>query len=1160
MGECECGDSFIAFSRARSDDDTTNGMRRNASSNVDYASSDDDDADELVVDESLFATPIGWNPEGSFIDASPSSSVATTPTPMSERIRAMERLTSGETRTKPTTSGGSIGSGNARRAAVFERERGSVETATPPAPSFASGGSVRRGATLASVSSKSSVERVCDEVDAVKMRLFEASSMQVKTLEGYKEVLDAAKSLDLGASIARGVVERVDEAKTDARARIERILRRARAEVDTLRKTRVSRAGVLTGKLESVRKEMRELRSSGGGGGGGGARRGGASNEQKVFLTGVASSSSSKHANYSTRTANARQRERFRVLHEEHSALLKRIAFEELRHGAQMMRALKTAANDASMIRNGPTVRHAFDALRAHAAACAPRTRSVNEACNKFVVINRRRTLRATVRAWRREARDQSLMKTCSSIHNARVASAALHHWELFAMKRFWKRKANELAERYACGRQVIAMFYSWLRETRRAKERRIAVRARMFGMSVPEAQRAVHHEVKFTAHDASKAMKSERDDFYRVHCLGSALRSEVVSSRKVIKVLEGMRRFSADDADVYWASSDDALLRGSGAMRKHLDVGLRGGSKRSTDDKLSEYRDDFAASKTAASMENMKLEVETEPDVEALSAHAYELTQSHQRALAEAREATRQCTLLRRQTHEMSLAASRLIANAESRANAAAQGANDALAAANQAEYECITADEEAHRAEKLADELAESWRDEEAVTAALRRATDAARKAVKLSSAHVAAAKVAERASEIAEEHREAFKLVKAQADEDINALRARVLEAESEVMTKAQSEREAKLAAVDAMKRVSAITGRSVAIVFSGRGLFRRRDDANTVYSPGKSLDAEEKERQRRRLTWASFRDESDDDEDAQVDFCGVSLKPGDWRTLSQCATQAHAKTLAYKTLRGFKMNVAWRRRQREAAQLAFISRVFNAWAQFAHVTQTRRKRIESVVDDVLREEREHKLRVYMQCFQKHAKWRRARCDELKLSLRRVVTPTIRENFETWRTHVAQANLFRRVMNRAISAWRVRLARPSHASSFYRLYDAFTAWRAVARTHRESQRHINTAIEYHRVTLALKTIRAWRSITARLVRNREYATTAFVDRTRRTLRARVFARWRIETIRSRARAAFLESYYRRLALRALLVWRAVARANAPNRYIVKGIRAPA
>ena len=1133
-------------------------MRRNASI-VDYAT-DDDDADELVVDESLFATPIGWNPEGSFIDASPSS-VVTTPTPVSERIRAMERLTSGgETRTKPTSSGGSIGSGNARRAAVFERERGSVETATPPAPSFASGGSVRRGATLASVSSastlkSSSVERVLKDVDAVKMRLFEASSMQVKTLEGYKEVLDAAKSLDLGAAIARGVVERVDEAKTDAHARISRILRRAGAEVDKLRKTRESRAVVLTGKLELVRKEMRELRSSGGGGG---ARRGGASTEQKVFLTGVASSSSSKHANYSTRTANARQRERLRVLHEEHSALLKRIAFEELRHRAQMMCALKTAANDASMIRNGPTIRHAFDALRAHAAACAPRTRSVNEACSKFVVINRRRTLRATMRAWRREARDQSLMKTCSSIHNARVASAALHHWELFAMKRFWKRKANELAERYACGRQVIAMFYSWLRETRRAKERRIAVRARMFGMSVPEAQRAVHHEVKFTAHDASKAMKSERDDFYRAHCLGSALRSEVVSSRKVIKVLEGMRRFSADDADVYWASSDDALLRGSGAMRKHLDVGLRGGSKRSTDEKLSEYRDDFVASKTAASMENMKLEVETEPDVETLSAHAYELTQSHQRALAEAREATRQCTLLRRQTHEMSLAASRLIANAESRANAAAQGANDALAAANQAEYECITADEEAHRAEKLADELAESWQDEEAVTAALRRATEAARKAVKLSSAHVAAAKVAERASEIAEEHREAFKLVKAQADEDMNALRARVLEAESEVMTKAQSERKAKLAAVDAMKLVSAITGQSVATAFSGQGLFRRRDDANTVYSPGKSLSAEEKERQRRRLTWASFGDESDDDEDVQVEFCGVSLKPGDWRTLAQCATQAHAKTLAYKTLRGFKMNVAWRCRQREAAQLAFISRVFNAWAQFAHVTQTRRKRIESVVDDVLREEREHKLRVYMQCFQKHARWRRARCEELKLSLRRVVTPTIRENFHTWRTHVAQANLFRRVMNRAISAWRVRLARPSHASSFYRLYDAFTAWRAVARNHRESQRRINTAIEYHRVTLTLKTIRAWRSITAQLVRNREYATTAFVDRTRRKRRASVFARWRIETIRSRARAAFLESYYRRLALRALLVWRAFARANASKRYIVKGIRA--
>jgi len=1125
-------------------------MRRNAS-NVDYRDApngddDDDDDDELVVDESLFATPVGWNPEGSFVvDASPSSVTTGTPTSVSARIRAMERLTSGEREPKPTSTGSS-GSVSARRAAILERERGSVETATPPAPSFSSGGRVERGSTLASTSS---VERVLEGVDAVKMRLFEASSMQVKTLEGYKEVLDAAKSLDFGASIAQGVVERIDEAKTDARARIERILRGARAEVDKVRKTRESQAAILKSKLSSVRKEMRDLRSSGG------ARRGGTS-EQKVFLTGVASSSTSKHANYSTRTENARQRERLRVLHEEHSVLLKRIAFEELHRRAQMTRALKTAANDASMIRNGPTVRHAFDALRAHAAVCAPRTRSVKEACNKFVVMNRRRTLRATVRAWRREARDQSLMKTCSSIHNARVASAALHHWELFAMKRFWKRKANELAERYACGRQVITTFYSWLRETRRAKERRIAVRARMFGMSVPEAQRAVHHEVQFTAHDASKMMKSGRDDFYRAHCLGSALRSEVISSRKVIQVLEGMRRFSADDADVYWASSDDALLRGSGAMRKHLDVGLQRRSKRSTDDKLSEYRDDFAASKTAASMENMKLEVESEPDVETLSAHAYELTQSHQRALAEAREATLQCTLLRKQTHEMSLAASRLIANAESRANAAVQGANDALAAANQAEYECMIADEEAHRTEKLADELAESWQDEEAVTAALRRATEAARKAVKLSSAHVAAAKVAERAAEIAEEHREAFKLVKAQADEDINALRARVLEAESEVMTKAQSEREAKIVAVDAMKRVSAITGQSVATVFSVRGLFSRSDDANTVYSPGKSLSAEQKERQRRRLTWASFGDDSDDDEGAQVDFCGISLIPGDWRTLAQCATQAHAKTLAYKTLRGFKVNVAWRRRQREAAQLAFISRVFNAWAQFAHVTQTRRKRIESVVDDILREEREHKLRVYMQCFQAHAKWRRARCEELKLSLRRVVTPAIRENFETWRTHVEHANLFRRVMNRAISAWRVRLARPSHVSSFYRLYDCFSAWRSVARTHRESQRRINTAIEYHRVTLALKTISAWRSITARLVRNRDYATTEFVAQSRRALRARVFRVWRIETIRSRARAAFLESYYRRLALRALLVWRAVARANAPKRFIVKGL----
>ena len=104
--------------------------------------------------------------------------------------------------------------------------------------------------------------------------------------------------------------------------------------------------------------------------------------------------------------------------------------------------------------------------------------------------------------------------------------------------------------------------------------------------------------------------------------------------------------------------------------------------------------------------------------------------------------------------------------------------------------------------------------------------------------------------------------------------------------------------------------------------------------------------------------------------------------------------------------------------------------------------------------------------------HAKWRRARSEELAISLRRVVEPTItRPAFEHWRRKVSNIFLARRVVSAAVDAWRRRLAKPAYASDFYCCWDSFHAWRSLARERRDARRRRQTAVEYHRVSLALK-----------------------------------------------------------------------------------------
>ena len=812
----------------------------------------------------------------------------------------------------------------------------------------------------------------------------------------------------------------------------------------------------------------------------------------------------------------------------------KRLAFEILRGAAGRSRALRRAANDMGMIRRAPILKRAFDALRAHAVICAPQTRAMREACETFVAVTNRRIRRSAFKSWREGVREQTLGKTCAAIHNVRVAQAALHHWELFAARAFWKRKANELAHSYATGRLRAVAFCAWLLHARRVKERRIAVRARMFGMSVPEAQRAIHEKVKYTAHDAHLMMKSELKYLFKTRCLESALRSQVSSSVKLIRTLENMRRFTADGEDVAWASSDSAVFRGIGAAKRQLHAGFstRGRIDSSRRKTLSLNRDDVAASRTAAAIEEVATTIDFIPDnsmnVDALSADAYELSQEHQRALTSARDATQKCVAARKAAHDASLRASRLVANAESRANAAVQGAQDAMNESIKAEFLAIEAEESANLAERRAGELSESGAgDEEAIAHALQRAAEAAARAVNLSSAHVAAARVAERAIDIAEEHKEAAKLIKAQAEEDVEKAQTRALEAEAVVMATAKLERELNVKAVNAMKRLQRATGDSV--VFHDGSLFDRDSKENAVFSPTKARSAEEKKIMRRRVTWDSFGEGIDDDDDDIVESMqNISLAPGKWYTLAECATQAYAKRLARKALAGFAKNIAWRRQQRDAAQLSFITNIFTSWANVAHINQTRRRLVESVVDEVVSEDRERRLRAYVSCLQKHAKWRKARCEELKISLRRVVAPTItRPAFDHWRKKVANIYLVRRVVNRAIVAWRERIAKPSHSNAFYAMYDALHAWRRITEERRLRRHRSRTAMEYHRVTLTLKALNSWRSFTeARAERVRE-------------------RRVALERSRRRRRLA-VESYYRALASRALLLWRAVAVAN--------------
>ena len=139
----------------------------------------------------------------------------------------------------------------------------------------------------------------------------------------------------------------------------------------------------------------------------------------------------------------------------------------------------------------------------------------------------------------------------------------------------------------------------------------------------------------------------------------------------------------------------------------------------------------------------------------------------------------------------------------------------------------------------------------------------------------------------------------------------------------------------------------------------------------------------------------------------------------------------------------------------------------------VTRTRIKRVENSssapVDEVVRADRARRLGAYVACFRVHAKWRRARSEELAISLRRVVEPTItRPAFEHWRRKVSNIFLARRVVSAAVDAWRRRLAKPAYASDFYCCWDSFHAWRSLARERRDARRRRQTAVEYHRVSL--------------------------------------------------------------------------------------------
>ena len=1115
-------------------------------------------------------SPVGWTPLASLDAARERESDddddggdtvdASTPMRTDATVAASHRRTPG------TGSSENASSAVRARVAIWEISASKSSPATtPPAPRFresgasassvlTSGGS-GGGSAGVDVAGRWNARRREDAKD-VKTTLFDASSAREATaMRGYRDVLDQVRGVTDGAwarERATMAVTVVTGAEEDARERRSRVARCAR---DDIRRLELKHSSVMA----SFAVRLRELENAAArlpsydasmttrGSPSSGARGKDAvgTPRQKLFLTGATTATASKHVNYSgtrlasrgaraSSTLTSAQRERMKIEHVDVPTLLRRVAFAALAHNAEVARAKRHAANDMGLSHRLPILQRAFDALQAHTEICKPRRDAMRAACATFVNVAKRRAKRACMRAWSRAARDGKIERTSGAIHNIRVVEAALRHWELFAATRLWKRQSNALAERYAARRRKTVAFCGWLRDVRRAKERRIAVRAKLFGMSVLEAQRAVHAELRYTARDATEKLKKELRFVYD-ECVESAARAQVASSKKLASCLRGALRFTATARDVIWASSGAADILGLGASLKNLALGFdvpsgarRGGEKNA--EALARARGDAANSRLAADIEgnergddddDARLESPRRVDVDVVSAEAYECAREHQIALKNARDAAEKCTAARKTAHETELNASRVIANAESRANAAIQGAEDAMADSINAEYRAIEAEETARLAETRADRLAEAWADADAdaLADALRHAADAATRSLTCSSAHAAAAKVAVRAAEIAEDHKDAADVIKARAQDDVDIARRNVIEAEAAVLHTAQVERQLKIKAMNAMRRLSALS--------------EQRTSEHVV--------SEDKEAIRQRLTWASY----GVDDDEEIDVRKVSMKPGAWYTLNDVAVQVYARRLAIKAFRGFDEHVQWRAKQRAAAQLTFITHVFNAWADTARASQTRRKRVERVIDDVMREDRERRMRLYLQCFQKHANWRRARCEELAVSLRRVMIATTRDAFEQWRLKVHRIGLCRRVINRGVVAWRERLAKPSHVGAFHRLYDALCAWRRVAHVARERRDATSAAREYHTVTLALKCMRAWRTRAherrqSRFARRREFD--AFISARRRRVQTLVLIAWRQATLKRRARILAIELYYRRLARRALLHWRRI------------------
>ena len=119
--------------------------------------------------------------------------------------------------------------------------------------------------------------------------------------------------------------------------------------------------------------------------------------------------------------------------------------------------------------------------------------------------------------------------------------------------------------------------------------------------------------------------------------------------------------------------------------------------------DALARERDDVLASRTAATIEEEEESTSrakmTTFDVDALRADAYEAALEHQKSFETRREATRQCVDARGALRETTVAASRVTANADARANAAMQGARDAVEDADKAERLVIEAEQRRRR-----------------------------------------------------------------------------------------------------------------------------------------------------------------------------------------------------------------------------------------------------------------------------------------------------------------------------------------------------------------------------------------------------------------------------------------------------------------------------